>query len=160
MQTYRRKCVREERVYKKYFSFDATISARIYFSFGAFRGRRPFHSTLQLSKFHNKWYWSWDEYILQKSAISFFVRQNSVHIEMHANDRRMSDLCCTSARYECIILMETRFELPMTPCLSCRFRFSTPDFYIISFYRNLLNAVKSLLKSTYTQMANSTLITD
>lgn len=37
VQMYKRKCVREERVYKKYFSFDATISTRIYFSFGASR---------------------------------------------------------------------------------------------------------------------------
>lgn len=47
-------------------------------------------------------------------------------------DWRLSDLCCTSARYDCIILMETRFASSVTPCLSDRFSFSaTPDFYIV-----------------------------
>lgn len=78
------------------------------------------------------------------SSKSYSYRNTSTH-------RRMSRIPAVWARYDCIVLMETRFEVFMIPYLSYRFRFSaTPDFYIL-FYHNLLNAVKSLLKSTYNE---------
>lgn len=115
--------------------------------------RRPFHSTLQLSKLHNKWYWSWDEYPTKIRPVFRSPKIWPLFISK-CIDRPTNEWSLLNARWVpdmYIILMESRFKLPITP--SYRFRLSTArsDFYIL-YYRNLLNVVRQkATKSAYAQ---------